>query len=256
MLRFFRRIRQKLITEGHLSKYLIYALGEILLVVAGILIALQINNWNQDRNNRETERTYLNGLKSDLEYNLEQLNHYDEVLDIKVDVLKRILNGTYDKISHKRTSSELSGNGAYDIFYSRFNYNVEFRNNTYKEMLSNGGISLIESEVLRQEIFDHYGLLLERINALQNGKSNWSNFLSSMIPGEHYVVETHSDISDHFSEKGLEILITRLKEDLEKLRPVINTEIQYASRAFRNIRFLEAQTKQMIQLIDQELKNR
>jgi hypothetical protein len=56
MIKFFRRIRQKLVTEnkpalpaGRFSKYLLYAIGEILLVIIGILIALQINNWNDKR---------------------------------------------------------------------------------------------------------------------------------------------------------------------------------------------------------------
>ena len=49
MIKFFRRIRQGLITENKFSKYLIYAIGEIVLVVIGILIALQINNWNENR---------------------------------------------------------------------------------------------------------------------------------------------------------------------------------------------------------------
>lgn len=49
MIKFFRKIRQKLLTENKFSKYLIYAIGEIILVVIGILIALQLNNWNTDK---------------------------------------------------------------------------------------------------------------------------------------------------------------------------------------------------------------
>lgn len=49
MIKFFRKIRQRLLTENKFSKYLIYAIGEILLVVIGILIALQINNWNESQ---------------------------------------------------------------------------------------------------------------------------------------------------------------------------------------------------------------
>jgi hypothetical protein len=71
MLRFFRRIRQKLLNEGSLKKYLIYAIGEIALVVIGILIALQINNWNESRKLRDKELEYLQGIKSDLEQDLE-----------------------------------------------------------------------------------------------------------------------------------------------------------------------------------------
>ncbi|MBL0027002.1 MAG: hypothetical protein IPO98_19350 [Saprospiraceae bacterium] len=47
MMKFFHLIRKKLLDEGNLKRYLMYAIGEILLVVIGILIALQINNWNQ-----------------------------------------------------------------------------------------------------------------------------------------------------------------------------------------------------------------
>ena len=59
MLRFFRKIRQKLLTDNKFSKYLLYAIGEILLVVIGILIALQVDNWNQKRENEEKVRSIL-----------------------------------------------------------------------------------------------------------------------------------------------------------------------------------------------------
>ena len=49
MIKFLRRIRQKLLSENKISKYVLYAIGEIFLVVIGILIALQINNWNETR---------------------------------------------------------------------------------------------------------------------------------------------------------------------------------------------------------------
>jgi hypothetical protein len=49
MLHFFRQIRQRLLTDNKFSKYLLYAVGEILLVVIGILVALQIDNWNEER---------------------------------------------------------------------------------------------------------------------------------------------------------------------------------------------------------------
>ena len=49
MIKFFRTIRQKLLSEGNTGKYLKYAIGEILLVVIGILIALQVNTWNEKR---------------------------------------------------------------------------------------------------------------------------------------------------------------------------------------------------------------
>ncbi|MGB5316110.1 MAG: DUF6090 family protein [Robiginitalea sp.] len=58
MIKFFRKIRQRLLTENNFNRYLVYAIGEIILVVIGILIALQINNWNQNRLNENLEYQY------------------------------------------------------------------------------------------------------------------------------------------------------------------------------------------------------
>ncbi|MDM9632664.1 hypothetical protein [Robiginitalea aurantiaca] len=70
MLRFFRQIRQRLLTDNKFSKYLLYAVGEILLVVIGILIALQVDNWNENRKALAQENELLEevqeGLISDL----------------------------------------------------------------------------------------------------------------------------------------------------------------------------------------------
>jgi len=74
MIKFFRRIRQRLLSENKLSKYLIYAIGEIILVVIGILIALQINNWNNDRLERESEIIVLQEILGNLERDVEILN--------------------------------------------------------------------------------------------------------------------------------------------------------------------------------------
>lgn len=67
MLTFFRKIRQKLLSQNKVTRYLVYALGEIVLVVIGILLALQINTWNQNRLDRKQEQQLLAQLE--IEYN-------------------------------------------------------------------------------------------------------------------------------------------------------------------------------------------
>jgi hypothetical protein len=73
MIKFFRRIRQRLLTENKFSKYLLYAIGEIVLVVIGILIALQINNWNENRKINSQEQELLEGLKVEFTINFNRL---------------------------------------------------------------------------------------------------------------------------------------------------------------------------------------
>ena len=70
MIKFFRKIRQQLVTENKFSKYLLYAIGEIVLVVIGILIALQINNWNEYQKERKSERLLLSEIRDNLKYDL------------------------------------------------------------------------------------------------------------------------------------------------------------------------------------------
>ena len=65
MIKFFRRIRQKLLSEGKTGKYFKYAIGEIVLVVIGILFALQINNWNELRKEKDQEAIILSDIKED-----------------------------------------------------------------------------------------------------------------------------------------------------------------------------------------------
>jgi hypothetical protein len=77
MIKFFRKIRQKLLSEGKTAKYLKYAFGEIILVVIGILIALTINNWNENRIAKKSEKGQLINLVQDLK--LDSL-HFDATL--------------------------------------------------------------------------------------------------------------------------------------------------------------------------------
>ena len=78
MIKFFRRIRQKLLSENKFSKYLLYAIGEIVLVVIGILIALQINNWNENRKIELSGKGYLEEIYKELKA---ERSNIDEILN-------------------------------------------------------------------------------------------------------------------------------------------------------------------------------
>lgn len=89
MLKFFRKIRQQLLTENKVSNYLIYAIGEIVLVVIGILIALQINNWNENTKLEIEETRLLKQLNIEFKNNKKAL----EVVDMKPSPFCSLLGG-------------------------------------------------------------------------------------------------------------------------------------------------------------------
>ncbi len=102
MIKFFRHIRQNLIMVNKTSKYLKYAIGEIILVVIGILIALQINNWNEARKERIKEVNLLKEINRDFTYNLEELlslkeNHTNA--QKACTELQKFINNPNDKVS-------------------------------------------------------------------------------------------------------------------------------------------------------------
>ena len=94
MFRFFRQIRQRLLPDNKVSKYLLYAIGEILLVVIGILIALQIDNRNEWKKDRQTEKEILESIAENLELNIgaleediKSLSRYNQSAQIIISVL-------------------------------------------------------------------------------------------------------------------------------------------------------------------------
>ena len=89
MIKFFRKIRQNLLSENKFSKYLLYAIGEIILVFIGIAMALQFNNWNEAKKTREKEQQVLTEIISDLEYTLVDL---DRVLNTRTNNIKRTIS--------------------------------------------------------------------------------------------------------------------------------------------------------------------
>ena len=97
MLKLFRKIRKKMLTENKFSNYLLYSVGEIILVVVGILIALQINNWNQDRIAHKETEVLLSNLKLEVEENIKDLKAQQNVLKVRKDWADFILKSLDDQ---------------------------------------------------------------------------------------------------------------------------------------------------------------
>ena len=144
MIKFFRRIRQNFLTENKFSKYLIYAIGEIVLVVIGILIALQINNWNEEQNRRIEERDVLLELRRELSLNLKELNKYQNNGE-KI-MQKVALYWDYFENDRSATNKDSIAEFVNNITYTD-PYNPEF--NTLYSVVSTSRLASIKNEELR-----------------------------------------------------------------------------------------------------------
>ena len=92
MIKFFRKIRQKTLTENKFGKYLTYAIGEIILVVIGILIALSINNWNEDRKDVKREIKMLYDIQNDVNKNIKNIEEGIIMLEEGIKCSKEIVS--------------------------------------------------------------------------------------------------------------------------------------------------------------------
>ncbi|MFH6769749.1 DUF6090 family protein [Gaetbulibacter aquiaggeris] len=147
MIKFFRKIRQKMLIENKFSKYLIYAIGEIILVVIGILIALAINNWKENQKLRNQEITYLNNLRDDLET---QIN----MLDIYIDYENIIIDHSNDIIEHYELNEGFKN---MDSIFPKLNdlttrWTFSNANTTLLQMLNSNQINIIQNTKLKEEL--------------------------------------------------------------------------------------------------------
>lgn len=180
MLKFFRKIRQNLLSEGKTGKYLKYAFGEIILVVIGILIALQINNWNENRKNRLLEQQLLKALLIEFETNLVNL---DQVIGFNDSNIKNSISlGQYTGPSLPEfNEKELS-----ELMVGIFKIEPRFMpsQGTVMEVINSGKLSVLSDAKLRKAL------------------SDWQSTLESVKRQEDYVVERRDLGHEFFLKQG------------------------------------------------------
>jgi hypothetical protein len=205
MIPYFRKIRKKMADDNRplkpawpAGRYMRYAIGEIVLVVIGILIALQINNWNEERKTRIVTHEYLNNIKNDL---LADSVNYHEILDREAYWKKRIAD-YYKFYDGGNWSTKQISDSCLMTGFAFFNY-IPI-NNTYSDMLSSGKTSLL-SELLRNKlamlIKEQELLMIIDEHLIADTKKNvhelekyWnlrsSAYFSPAIPGDYFVPAT------------------------------------------------------------------
>jgi hypothetical protein len=156
MINFFRKIRQQLLSQNKVSKYLLYAIGEIVLVVIGILIAMQINNWNIYSKLKVQEETIIHEVERNIESNIAEMKLDLEEISNRINSIEIIVaHLNSELVYHDSLSSHFGRINSYRYFNG-----VE---TGYQLMLSRGAENIM-NENLRIKLTTYFGESLEDIN--------------------------------------------------------------------------------------------
>jgi len=236
MLTFFRRIRKGLLSEGTTSKYLLYAIGEITLVVIGILIALQINNWNEYQKERKTEIKVLKEVVENLEVNIlrlrsmiERCNTDNRSADIIISILDKNLVysdslGRYFSLALNRVDDQ--------SFLSYVGY----------ESLKNVGFEIVQNNELKKEIINLFEASYTDLKAKYTRSGDLDpeiirfrqqHFLVRSVPGQgrRFIPIDYDNLTKNKQFESLLIelkgirgwIITTLSQCLEETQRILQT---------------------------------
>lgn len=242
MINFFRKIRRQLADDNKPLKYMRYAIGEIVLVVIGILIALQINNWNQFSNDRILEKKILKDLREELLKNKDKVN---EAL-VRKKVLYRPLAKYLDRMAGDRVEYvdfiEIHRN---DFFSGQINPSYGVINS----FISSGDVNLISNDSLKYLLTD------------------WKDYIERFTDVEYASFQGHRRFSEYFDPRFPamgNVYHQKSTEDLRNRFEQIYSDVEYANRLITIREHFESALKigedvknyidQMIHLIDREIE--
>ena len=213
MIKFFRKIRYDLMEKNktgipeqrvRTGKYFKYAIGEIILVVIGILIALSINNWNEERKNESKEDVYLEGIKNDLE------------MDVKyIEFLIPFNNKSIQNYVRLDSIIQLKSNKIFEIKFSEiFQLSQQIgtfypRVGSYSSLITDNSSGLISNKDLLKDLKNIYEIQYVRASLLGqevddiSTKIKWERRLDFRQKLEGYNFEDYDALFVPFCQKSL-----------------------------------------------------
>ena len=202
MIKFFRKIRQNLLSEGKTGKYLKYAIGEIVLVMIGILLALQVNNWNNNRIELNEEKKVIEKLQLEFIENKKITTEFLVAMNSQVNTEKTLMSLI------GASKEELNKHNLDSIFYVSFGPGeIRFADNTIKNIIQSGKLNLLKNKKITDLLYKWN--TLSEIRKTRIAKlDDWAN--DKFIP---YLLDKISfkqmDINSNYSWAG----ISKVKPD-------------------------------------------
>ncbi|MDT0641821.1 DUF6090 family protein [Zunongwangia sp. F363] len=196
-MKFFRKIRRQFLKNNKFSNYLLYATGEVFLIVMGILIALALNNWNQNRIIKEKEHFYLEGLKGEFKrskYKLEKLIdvnrlNYEESIKLAEQL---------DNAPQEIEEQELSG-----LLYNSLSYEIAYNpnNSLLNELINSGGLEDISNPELRMYL-TNWESVIQSIHRQENSLRIQREKILDMFRADSGSIRTIFDHTGVSAEMG------------------------------------------------------
>lgn len=250
MSKIFNKKRHALIKNSRFGQYLLYALGEILLLVIGILIAMQINNWNEFNKARNREKITLLELRSDLQNNIAQL---DELLTATYDENKRLkaLDIIIDHLDSKKPYHD-----SLDIsFWYVLNLGgITFKTSGY-ESLRSMGLDLINDSDLRAGVGNYYSVDIP--GALGWYKELRDDFYKYML--DYFrkdFIEAHKEINGEMTPGVRPRDYEKLTQDVEFLQsmkvyyPLLRNFVDSHKNALKNAKTLTNSIDERLEFLE------
>jgi len=238
MIKFYRKIRQKLLTENKFSKYLIYAIGEIVLVVIGILIALTINNWNEQRKTNQQGLLLLSQLKLDGNSNLNEVVELNNRLYIN----KQGIDSLIVRLNKKHYDIMVP------IFLSQALRKSDFNNaSSGYNLIQSGKASLISDEAILKPVLSLYENDFPDIIARQNDMKKSIDFIQSNFVNKLFVkADNKLNLKfNEFDEVATDLFVpidyysltenVELKNTLIQLGKLVEVRLAYLKKAEDNL---------------------
>ena len=232
MITIFRNIRKGLVGKAHVRKYLLYAIGEIALVVLGILIALQINNWNQKRIDRNKEQLLLKEIHAEFMYNKEELlNTLDYYGEVRSKYSKLINSFPIDPNSYDLDSLSLIFVG------TTATLDVDISKGSIATLINSSAFDIISNPEMRS-------LLLQWNDLINNYKEAESLLIQFTVDiffpylDEKIPFPYHEGIRDHRID--LSFLGSVKFENMIKRRRNLISDMSFIATEYENSRIIKA----------------
>ena len=230
MIKFFRNIRKSLIMENKSSKYLKYAIGEIVLVVIGILIALQVNIWNEQRKQDKLENEYYCRLLEDAQQDLEQINDFIKLSQDRLAASNEAVR-LLQKNKAKKTDVGAQLGLSILAIYSDFTPN----NSAFEDLKSGANLNIIKDKSVIKALNNYYKkveghLSIVKVNAsialdnyyLQNDLFDTGR-IHSQMQSDRFKTGMEKDVYDGMHLDYEELLSETMKYQL------LNSALTYIS---------------------------